>query len=259
MTEYTPSLCPVSVIILETSTAVIFKYTVKRSKINCIFTLVKRSQLLDMPIIKIEQVNPDICLGIWKIEESIETLLREASLSDSEISEFRKYSHPKRQKEWLGARNILNILLNFCGYDYYGLSKGKLNKPVLMNNTIHISLAHSFPYAVALIHRTLPCGIDIEKAKPALIQVRDRFLNEQELLFIRNRLESLCLAWAAKESLYKIYGEMGLSFKNNMFLKPFEPGEKGEIRADVVVNNQRHSHLLIYRSVDGFYICFNSQ
>jgi phosphopantetheinyl transferase len=212
-----------------------------------------------MPIIKIEQVNPDIYLGIWKIEESIETLFREACLSEGEISEYEKYSHPKRQKEWLGARNVLNILLNHFGYDYYGLSKGKLNKPVLRNNTIHVSLAHSYPYAVALIHRSLPCGIDIEKAKPALMQVKNRFLNEKELLFIRNHLESLCLAWAAKESLYKLYGEMGLSFRNNMFLEPFEPGEEGEIRADVVVNNQRYSHLLAYRSVDGFYICFSCQ
>ncbi|MBS0000121.1 MAG: 4'-phosphopantetheinyl transferase superfamily protein [Cyclobacteriaceae bacterium] len=212
-----------------------------------------------MPIIKIEHVNPDICWGIWKIDESIEILYQEACLSEKEFSEYEKYTHPKRKKEWLGARNILNVLLDHCGYDYFGLIKDKFNKPILKNNTVHISLAHSFPYAVALIHRNDPCGIDIEKAKPALNQVAYRFLNEHELLFIDQRLESLCLAWTAKEALYKMYGEIGLSFKNNIFLEPFEPENEGEIRAGVVVNNRRNTHMLEYRQVDGFYICFSSQ
>lgn len=212
-----------------------------------------------MPIISIEQVNPDISLGIWKIGETIETLYRGACLSESEIAEYGKYTHPKRKMEWLGARNVLNTLLNHCGYEYSGLHKGKLNKPILRNNSIHVSLAHSYPYAVALIHKNSPCGIDIEKAKLALIQISYRFLNESELSFIDHRLDSLCLAWSAKEALYKMYGEMGLSFRNNMYLEPFEPRNNGEIRARVSVNGENNWHLLAYRQVDGFFICFSCQ
>lgn len=212
-----------------------------------------------MPIITIEQVNPDISLGIWKIDESIETLYGGTCLSESEITEYQKYTHPKRKKEWLGARNVLNTLLRHYGYDYSGLHKGKLNKPVLKNNSIHVSLAHSYPFAVALFHRNSPCGIDIERAKPALIQISYRFLSDKELSFINHRLDSLCLAWSAKEALYKMYGEMGLSFRNNIHLDPFEPLKEGEISAEVNVNGVRNSHQLAYRQVDGFFICFSCQ
>jgi phosphopantetheinyl transferase len=210
-----------------------------------------------MPIIKIELINSEVSWSIWKIEESVESLMQSALLSDQELIEYQRYNNLKRRKEWLAARNALRSLITLHGHDYSGIEKDEFDKPILRDRSFHISLAHSFPFAVAMIHKNKPCGIDIEKTKPALIQVSPRFLSDRELSNISRNLHGLCLAWTAKESLYKMYGKIPLSFKNQMFLYPFEVKNKGQIKASVTLTDQRDEHVLTYRRIDDFYICFN--
>ena len=210
-----------------------------------------------MPIIKIEQVNPEVSWCIWKIEESADSLLQTTHLSDQELQEYQRYNHLKRRKEWLGARNALRALLRRQGFDYSEVEKDQYDKPLLRSGSLHISLAHCYPFAVAMTHKNKSCGIDIEKAKPSLIQVSSRFLSDQELFHIDQNMDGLCIAWTAKESLYKIYGKMALSFKNQMFLYPFDVTNKGKVRAVVTIMGRQEEHLLAYRRIDDFYVCFN--
>ena len=210
-----------------------------------------------MPLLSTEQLQTDIWWGIWKIEESTELLMNSIYLSSSERTEFKKFSNEKRGKEWLGARNILNILLNQLGFPYYGLDKNSNKKPILRDIPVHISLAHSYPYAVAMINLKSSCGMDIEKTKPALIHVSPRFLSDAEQSFIDRDLEGLCIAWTAKESIYKMYGQIQLSFKHDMILYPYKVKEKGQITASVRVNDQNQEHVLFYRKMDDYFICFS--
>lgn len=211
-----------------------------------------------MSIINIEQINSEVSWIIWKIEESVDSLLQNTFLSDQELLEYQRYNNLKRIKEWLGARNALSALLKQHGYVYSGIEKDKFDKPVLRDNSLHISLAHSYPFAVAMIHKKRPCGIDIEKTKPALIQVSPRFLNDRELPTIRQNVDGLCLAWTAKETLYKMYGKIPLSFKNQIFLSPFKVEKRGKIKATVTIKNQQDEHELVYCRMEDFYICFNA-
>jgi 4'-phosphopantetheinyl transferase len=210
-----------------------------------------------MPIIKEEQIRREISWCIWKIEESVDALMQTTHLSDRELQEFRRYRHMKRKKEWLGARNAIGSLLRLKGYDYSGIEKDEYEKPLLRKGSLHISLAHSYPFAVAMVHENQPCGIDIEKTKPTLLQVSHRFLCDQELSSINQNLDGLCIAWAAKESLYKMYGKIPLSFKNQMFLYPFQIKHEGEVQAEVTIGGQREKHFLSYRRIDDFYVCLS--
>jgi phosphopantetheinyl transferase len=210
-----------------------------------------------MPIIHLEHTHKDLSWCIWKIEESVDTLLQTAHLSDQEFIEFQRYHHIKRKEEWLGARNAISSLLRQKGYDYSGIEKDEYDKPWVHKGSCHISLAHSYPLAVAMVHENQPCGIDIEKIKPSLTRVSSRFLNEHEISSINQNVEGLCIAWTAKESLYKLYGKIPLSFKNQMFLHPFPVNHEGEVRATVSFGGIQKEHRLIYRRIEDYYICFN--
>jgi phosphopantetheinyl transferase len=209
-----------------------------------------------MPLITIERLHEDACWGIWKIDETIEALLKSTYLSSSEKTEFEKYFNEKRKKEWLGARSILNKLINRLGYPYSGLEKIDSKKPQLVNLPVYISLAHCYPFALAMVHKSNSCGIDIEKIKPSLLKIRSRFLSDVELSYLNKELDGLCIAWTAKESLYKMYGKIGVSFKMDMFLHPFEVGREGEINAYILIDRQKKEHKLYYRRIEDYYICF---
>jgi phosphopantetheinyl transferase len=210
-----------------------------------------------MPLIKVEQINPDASWCLWRIEESIDSLRNSTCLSSWEKSEFQKFLNEKRKKEWLGARNALKVLLNQHGYTYNGLEKTRNRKPVLKNIPINISLSHCYPYAVAIIHKKSSCGIDIEKINPSLLKVSDRFLTVDERSFIGQDLDGLCIAWTAKESVYKMYGDVRLSFRRDMNLLPYKPRQKGEIKALVRKDDHKKDLRLYYCRIEEYFICFS--
>lgn len=211
-----------------------------------------------MPIIHIEHTHTKLSWCIWEIVESVDTLQQTVHLSDQELMEFQRYHHLKRKEEWLAVRNAARFLMRQKGFDYYGIEKDVHDKPNLRKGFWHISLAHSYPFAVAMVHENRPCGIDIEKIKPSLIQVSSRFLSDQELSSIKKNVDGLCIAWTAKESLYKMYGKIPLSFKDQMFLHPFSIRKEGEVRATVSFGDRQEEHRLTYRRIKDFYICFNN-
>jgi 4'-phosphopantetheinyl transferase len=61
-------------------------------------------------------------------------------------------------------------------------------------------------------------GIDIERMRPRIEKVRERFLHTEESASINKDkvLEQLTLAWCAKEALYKLYGQRNLDFRENI-------------------------------------------
>jgi 4'-phosphopantetheinyl transferase EntD len=72
-------------------------------------------------------------------------------------------------------------------------------------------------------------GIDIEKIKPRIEKVRDKFINPEEdrLIGKERELEQLTLAWCAKEALYKLFGIRNLDFRENMQVEiPAQAGMK---------------------------------
>lgn len=211
-----------------------------------------------MPIISIKQINENITSGVWKIEENADFLLKSTVLSKFEKTEFEKIQNVKRIKEWLAARAILLSLCQEMGINYKGIYKDEHSKPHLIGLPFHISISHSFPYATALINKEYPCGIDIEKAKPALFHVAHRFLNDVEMKEIPRDASYLCSAWAAKEVLFKIYGRKNLIFKKNLSLSPYELKPEGEIIGHIELGMGTGDYVLQYFQLDDFIICHST-
>ncbi|MFC2125132.1 4'-phosphopantetheinyl transferase family protein [Bacteroidota bacterium] len=212
-----------------------------------------------MPVVKIENISDDSCWGLWKIEETPESLMDLSFLSNEEIEELSRISNLKRKKEWLGARALLKYVINkHLSWDYRGTFKDENNKPFLHNHSAHISIAHSFPYAVALLNRNSACGIDIEKPKPALFHVAPKFLNTYEFKNIKHMPENLCLTWAAKEVLYKLHGKQKLSFKENLHIDPESlNSKKGLINAEIELSETCTKYSLVYEIMESYVICYS--
>jgi phosphopantetheinyl transferase len=210
-----------------------------------------------MPIVKIKHINDDVTFGMWKIEENEDYLQHHVRLSKQERGEFKKIQHVKRKKEWLSARATLLEVCKSLKIKFEGTVKDENSKPHLKGLPWHISISHSFPYACALINRKEPCGIDIEKAKPALFHVSKRFLNEQELHDIPRNPSNLCAAWAAKEVLFKIYGRQKLSFKENLLLTPFDLKPQGNIIGQLKLEMGKRDYILEYFQLDEFVVMYS--
>jgi 4'-phosphopantetheinyl transferase len=104
-----------------------------------------------------------------------------------------------------------------------------------------VSLSHTSNYAVAIVSLEEEVGIDIEKISNKLSRVSHKFLSEPERLHAGNDLLKMCIYWCAKESLYKWYGKKNLSFKENIFIEPFEENPtriSGEIFIDGVLKTE---------------------
>lgn len=212
-----------------------------------------------MPVVKIENINDDICWGLWKIDETTDSLLNFSHLSEEEKKELSQISNIKRKKEWLGARALLkHIVEKHLSLEYQGTFKDAHKKPFLFRQNVHISIAHSFPYAVVLINKNHPCGIDIEKPKPALFHVAPKFLDAIELKEIKNNPEDLCLAWAAKEVLFKLHGKQKLNFKDNLHIQPYTlKNKKGQIKAEIKVSELKIQHSLVFEIRESYVICYS--
>ncbi len=175
-----------------------------------------------MPILKINQIAQGYYRGIWKIEEPLSHL--EAGCSTILTTEYKRISVKSRKKQWLACRLLTVRLCQLLGLNFYGVKKGKLNKPFLLNSSLHLSFSHTEKHAAVLLHKANPCGIDIEKIHPRLARVQHKFMDPNEILFVDNNLEKICIFWCAKEAIYKWYGRKYLSFKNQIKLDMLDDG-----------------------------------
>lgn len=180
------------------------------------------------------QVDDDTEFALWKIEEEWDELYQQLQLNDREKAYYESLSKGKRHLHWLGTRVLLRTMLDTdeyidCRVDDHG-------KPYLVNIPYHISLSHSFDYAAVMISKSKPVGIDIELISQKVERIAHKFLRKEELAFIdpQHKIEQLYICWCAKEAVYKCNGVKVISFLDHIKLEPFEGGESGIVKAQIL-------------------------
>lgn len=148
-------------------------------------------------MIEIRDINPHIRLGLMD--------LKDFSQSNPAL--------PKREVERAGTRLLLSRILNDT---HFILNYTPTNKPFLSNHSGHISISHSHDKLAIILNSKQNTGIDIELIREKVISVKHKFLNTKEALVAGDDPETLIYFWAAKETLYKIYGLKGLDFALNL-------------------------------------------
>ena len=190
-----------------------------------------------MALVHFEEINPESCLGIWRIDESEEELLYQLNPSKTDQAHFDTIQHPRIRLESIASRQIVKELTHRFGDTYEGIFKNKNGKPFLYNSPLHISYSHTEQYAAAILHREKPCGIDMEHIQDKMQRVSGRFLSEKELQDCKNDLQKICIYWCAKEAMYKLYNLKDTEFKGNLRVAPFEKELKGQLEGVIHVGS----------------------
>lgn len=210
-----------------------------------------------MPLHKIEVINEDCIWGIWQITEPIEQLLNILQANTYDLGYLDSVTHEGKRLESLAVRVLAQRLLSYWQITYKGIIKDIHDKPYLADCPYHISVSHTYGYAVVIIHRLFKVGIDIEFVKEKLIKVAPKYLSTVELRNAQDDLEKLCIYWCAKEVLYKKNGMKFLSLKDEIFIYPFTKQFSGIIRGEILKQGKQESARIVYMKLSDLLIAYS--
>lgn len=183
-------------------------------------TLINDREILALPPIAGEAADGgDTYIYIWCHAYGRAELTALANAAGrADLAEEFAGCRDKRFGEKVSVRLLLHQLLGREAKIVYNPD----GSPRLADNSHSISVSHTAgAYALSLSPRKH--GIDIEAWGAKALKVRRAFLNERESEWVeslsKSEAEQLAtLLWSAKESLYKLLGAEGLSFKDQLSL-----------------------------------------
>ncbi|MEL6988055.1 MAG: 4'-phosphopantetheinyl transferase superfamily protein, partial [Bacteroidota bacterium] len=162
-----------------------------------------------MPLYKTITVNDTTTVYIWRIEESWTTLSRNIALTDHCQKRVDSMKSELHQRGFMSVRHLL-AEAGYTDQDLYYTENGK---PHLVDGK-KISITHSYTFS-AIIVSDKEVGIDIEKQRDKILRIAHKFSPIEEYLTLNSteaRIRKLTIVWGAKESIYKLYAQEGLSF-----------------------------------------------
>jgi len=171
-----------------------------------------------MPLYKTITVSPTTKVLIWKIEESFDALFSETTLTERSLARVNNMKSELHQRGFLSIR----YLLAAEGYTDHDLYYDENGKPHLHDGK-HISISHSFTFS-AIIISDIEVGIDVEKNRTKIIKIAHKFTEVNEYQKLHHQeviIRKLTIVWCAKESLYKSFNRVGLTFLNHIYVENF--------------------------------------
>lgn len=158
----------------------------------------------------------------------------------------------KREIETKGKNYLINKLLDKeteIKYDDKG-------KPYLAEDNRHISISHSHDKLAIIINEQESTGIDVELIRDKVLKIKHKFLSDDELIDANDNVEKLLIYWAAKETLYKIYGLKEVDFIEHLFIKSFAKHNLGTIIGTIALPNVNESFHLNYQLLDDYVLVY---
>ncbi len=202
-------------------------------------------------------LNESSILGVWKIEEDINSLLGLVVLDADDKKKYKRFTSTSRRLEFLSVRALLAELLGKEAKIVYN----KNNKPFLKDGSRFISISHSHKLTAILCSTSEKVGIDLEYMSSNIGAFAFKFINKKEKITKdpNNRKYHLYLHWCAKEALYKICDKEGISIRKNLTIEPFEVKDSGEIKGAVHTRKINESFDLFYSRYDNYAIVWTKK
>jgi len=202
-----------------------------------------------MPLYKTIHFSSTTQIFVWKITESFEQLNNEVQLNDKNCIRLEGMKSEMHQRGFLSVRKLLQT----AGYTDFDLYYDEFGKPHLTDDK-YISITHSHNFS-AIIVSNKTVGIDIELQREKIIRIADKFVDEEFGYLDKNDLDSyikkLTVIWGAKEAIFKIRNEKGISFKDHIKVMPFSLDDtKGKAVLDFEGVVQDFD--LFYEEIEGF-------
>jgi len=148
----------------------------------------------------------------------------------------------------------LFLLHNFFGVEN-ALHHHNNGTPYLADSTAHISISHTHRHVAVALHPTQNVGVDIENTQRNFERVAPRFLSDKEQLFCATPMLQ-CLAWCAKEAIFKIANEQGVDFATQIILEKFDEKSEGKILAHFLGKEKRQDYNLRYHLIGSTAIAY---
>jgi phosphopantetheinyl transferase len=126
------------------------------------------------------------------------SIINTTYITDKEELLLNAVLNENRKQEFLQIRKLRNDTIGKIEILY-----SESGKPLLTNSSDFISLSHSQNF-IGILKAPFNVGLDIEEINERILKVKKRFLNEDEILLIGNKIENLTIAWTIKEALFKL-------------------------------------------------------
>lgn len=179
-----------------------------------------------MLLYKEKHINKKWQIAVWKITETVEEL--SSLVNDAAIVSYANehFAGIKRRSEWLATRLLIKEMLGQNAQIEYD----QTGKPYI-KDIPSVSITHTDGYVAVIVSYNLQVGIDIERRNRCLNEAYKRFMSEQECAMLedKNRNDLMLVHWTAKEALFKIVGNLGGTFKDNISLSRFKYEKNGEV------------------------------
>lgn len=162
-------------------------------------------------------INEDVKLGTWRIEEPEGFFLDRVPVKQD-------VSHPYKRLQHLAGRFLLTEL--YPNFPLEEIQIADTKKPFLKDEKYHFSISHSGYYAAAIASPVHRVGVDIELVTPRIANITKKFLSPEELEFLHSYEfmpqiyhDLATVLWSAKEAVFKWYGDGQVDFRNHMQLQ----------------------------------------
>lgn len=202
-----------------------------------------------MPLYKIITVNDNTSLAIWKVSEPLDQLAEGVQLTQHCRKRIAHMKSQLHQRAFMSIRHLLAEV----GYVDHDMYYDDFGKPHLKDGNF-ISITHSYEFTAVIVSKITPVGIDIEKQREKILKIAPKFTPLREYRTLANDdaiMRKLTIVWGAKESLYKIYGQKGLSFLQHINVTDFS-FEDGSTTAVINYHGKESYYDIIFTEFEGF-------
>lgn len=209
-----------------------------------------------MPLFHSHTINEDTRLAIWQISEPQDFFISQLKLNEGDYSVIRSITSDSRLTEFLASRYCVRLLAGI--EEELTLVKDEHGKPSVKGHPLHISITHCRGYAGAIISRNGTVGMDIEPIHTRVMRIVQKFLSSKELSYLTpsREVDLAILMWSAKESIYKYYGQKGLSFSRDINLGLPVGDEHGYIDAVAVLATGTAQHKVCFNRLGGIMLTY---
>lgn len=206
-----------------------------------------------MPLYKTINFSPTTQILVWKITETFEELFGQVRLNDTNRIRLDGMKSEMHQRAFLSVRELLQE----AGYSDLDLYYDEFGKPHLYDGK-HISITHSHNFS-AIIISDETVGIDIELQRDKIIRIADKFADSEFEFLEREKtadyIRKLTVIWGAKEAIFKIRNEKGISFNDHIKVNAFELGAK-QTSAELHFNNSVKDFRIYFEDIENFTLVY---
>lgn len=214
-----------------------------------------------MPLHSIRPLPGGAYLGLWHLLETPAELWPQLATPDAYSPLLPARADGPRQAQWLAGRVLVQRVLAATALTsvLLPLQNDATGRPFLVSAgpVPAVSLSHSGAWVAALLASPgTPVGVDVEVVRDKAQRIAHKFLNDAEQAAIKPFIttdaaannELFSLLWSAKETLYKLAGQRGIIFRQNLLLD-LPPGPwtaAGELPAQLALGNVISRHCICY-------------